>query len=121
MEGIDEVAARKRVAELGRLLAAAGGYQVRTTTGGRLGRVEHVRYESQADRPDEIIVRASGLLGTRKRVYPLSAVRAVKPKEQIVVVAPPSGSAHSTERPEGAASADADQPDGGPLEHAEGN
>ncbi len=95
MEGIDGVAARKKMAELGRLLAAAEGYQVRTTTGGRLGRVEHVRYESHADRPDEIIVRAPGLLGTRKRVYPLSAVREVKPKEQIVVVLSPAGTARS--------------------------
>jgi hypothetical protein len=61
MEGIDGVAARKKMAELGRLLAAAEGYQVLTSSGRRMGRVAHVRYERHADRPDEIVVRGRRL------------------------------------------------------------
>lgn len=86
---------RKRMAELGRLLAAAEGYQVLTSTGRRLGRVEHVRYQQHADRPDEIVVRSRMLLRTRTRVYPLSAVHEVKPKEGTVVI-DPAGHADST-------------------------
>jgi len=83
------------MAELGRLLAAAEGYQVLTSTGRRLGRVEHVRYQQHADRPDEIVVRSRMLLRTRTRVYPLSAVHEVKPKEGTVVI-DPAGHADST-------------------------
>jgi hypothetical protein len=84
----DAVFARKRRAELGRLLAAAEGYQVLTSTGRRLGRVEHVRYQQHADRPDEIVVRSRTLFRARRRVYPLSAVHEVKPKEGTVVIDP---------------------------------
>jgi hypothetical protein len=42
------------MAELGRRLAAGEGYQVLTSTGHRLGRVERIRYQQYADRPDEI-------------------------------------------------------------------
>lgn len=89
MEATDVVIARKRMAELGRLLAAAEGYQVLTSTGRRLGRVEHVRYEHYADRPDEIVVRSRTLLRTRRRVYALGAVREIKPRERTVVIDPP--------------------------------
>jgi PRC-barrel domain len=82
------VIVRKREAELGRMLAAAEGYQVLTSTGRRLGRVEHVRYQHHADRPDEIVVRSRMLLRTRRRVYPLSAVQEVNPKEGTVVIDP---------------------------------
>jgi hypothetical protein len=86
METTDPVTARKRMAELGRLLAAAEGYQVLTSMGRRLGRVERVRYEQHADRPDEIVVRARTLLRTRRRVFALSAVHEVKPRERTVVI-----------------------------------
>jgi hypothetical protein len=88
MEATDAVIARKKMAELGRLLAAAEGYQVLTSTGRRLGRVERVRYEQYADRPDEIVVRSRTLLRTRRRVFALSAVHEVKPREQTVVIDP---------------------------------
>ena len=89
------VIARKRMAELGRLLAAAEGYQVLTGTGRRLGRVEHVRYQQHADRPDEIVVRSRTLFRTRRRVYPLSAVHEIKPREGTVVI-DPAGDADPT-------------------------
>jgi hypothetical protein len=89
MEATDVVIARKKMAELGRLLAAAEGYQVLTSTGRRLGRVEHVRYEQYADRPDEIVVRSRTLLRMRRRVYALSAVHEIKPRERTVVIDPP--------------------------------
>jgi hypothetical protein len=100
VEGTDGVAARKRTAELGRLLADAVGYQVRSGTGGRLGRVEHVRYRHHADRPDEIIVRGPALLRGRKRAYPLSTVREVNRKNQTVVIAVSSPS-HPAEPADG--------------------
>jgi hypothetical protein len=80
------VSSRERAALIGRLLAASAGYQVRTPDGKGLGRVENVRYERHADRPDEIIVRSPGLLRGRKRVYPLSAVQEVMPRERVVVI-----------------------------------
>jgi hypothetical protein len=88
MEATNVVIARKRMAELGRLLAAAEGYQVLTSMGRRLGRVERVRYERYADRPDEIVVRSRTLLRTRRRVFALSAVHEVKPRERTVVIDP---------------------------------
>jgi hypothetical protein len=87
MEATDGVV-RKRMVELGRLLAAAEGYQVLTSTGRRLGRIEHVRYEQYADRPDEIVVHSRTLLRTRRRVYALSAVREIRPRERTVVIDP---------------------------------
>ena len=47
----------RRQAELGRLLAAADGYQVVASDGTHLGRLDHVRYQRYADHPDEIVVR----------------------------------------------------------------
>jgi hypothetical protein len=87
VEAKDAVIARKRMAELGRLLAAAEGYQVLTSTGRRLGRVQHVRYQKYADRPDEIVVRSRILLRTRRRIYSLSAVYEIRPRERTVVIA----------------------------------
>jgi len=95
MEAMDAVIARKRMAEFGRMLAASEGYQVLTSRGRRLGRIEHVRYQQYADRPDEIVVRSRMLLRTRRRVYPLSAVQEVKPKEGTVVI-DPAGDADPT-------------------------
>jgi hypothetical protein len=86
MEAGEQGEQRKRLVELGRLLAAADGYQVLTATGRRLGRVEHVRYGQHADWPDEIIVRFRWLLGTRRRAYTLGAVREVDPRAQSVVI-----------------------------------
>jgi hypothetical protein len=88
MEATKAVISRKRIAELGRLLARAEGYEVLTSMGRRLGRVEHVRYQQYADRPDEIVVRSRGLLRTRRRAYPLSAVHEVKPRERTVILDP---------------------------------
>jgi sporulation protein YlmC with PRC-barrel domain len=88
VEANDGVSSRKQVARLGQLLAASAGYQVRTAEGKGLGRVENVRYERHADRPDEIVVRAPGLLRGRKRTYPLSAVQEVVPRERVVVINP---------------------------------
>jgi hypothetical protein len=76
----------RRQAELGRLLAAAEGYQVVTGDGARLGWLDHVRYERHADRPDEIGVRRRGLLPRRRRAVPFAAVEAVRPRERTVVL-----------------------------------
>jgi hypothetical protein len=99
VEGRSGSEAQKRMAELGRLLAAAEGYQVLTLTGGRLGRVDHVRYQQHADRPDEIVVRSRRLLWTRRRAYPLSAVQEVKQRERTLVIGP-TGAAASADQPE---------------------
>jgi hypothetical protein len=98
--GADEaVAARKRLARLGRLLAASDGYQVRTKEGAKLGRVEYVRYKLHADRPDEIIVRPPGLLRPGRRAYPLSAIHDVIPREQLVVITSSADTIHSLDLP----------------------
>jgi hypothetical protein len=91
-------AARKRMAELGRLLAAAEGYQVLTSKGRRMGRVEHVRYQQYADRPDEIVVRSRTLLRTRRRVYALSAVLEIKQREGTVLIDPADDADSSDQR-----------------------
>ncbi|MGZ4393048.1 MAG: hypothetical protein ACXVRK_13170 [Gaiellaceae bacterium] len=73
-------------AELGRLLAAADGYQVVASDGTHLGRLDHVRYKRYADHPDEIVVRRRGLLLKRHRAFPFSRVETVKPRERTVVL-----------------------------------
>lgn len=92
MEAGEQGEERRRLAELGRLLAAADGYQVLTPGGKRLGRVEHVRYGRHSDWPDEVVVRFRWLLGTRRRVYALHAVHAVDPRARTVVIVPPDRS-----------------------------
>jgi hypothetical protein len=54
--------------------------------GARLGRLDHVRYERHADRPDEIVVRRRGVLPRRRRAVPFGAVEAVRPRERTVVL-----------------------------------
>ncbi len=56
-------------AELGRLLAVAGGYRV-LASDRRVGWLDHVRYERHADHPDEIVVSSRRLLARRRRVLP---------------------------------------------------
>jgi hypothetical protein len=73
-------------AELGRLLAAAGGYRVLASDGTHLGWLDHVRYERHADRPDEVVVRSRRLLARRRRVLPFSAVAEVRQRERTVVL-----------------------------------
>ena len=87
----------RRRAELGRLLAAAEGYRVVTSDGAHLGWLDHVRYERHADHPDEIVVRRRGLLPSRRRVVPFSAVQEVRPRERAVVLRLEHG-AHDRER-----------------------
>jgi hypothetical protein len=96
METTDAVIGRKRMAELGRLLAAAEGYQVLASTGRRLGRVDHVRYQQYADRPDEIVVRSRTLLRTRRRIYTLIAVQDVTPRDRTVVIDPAADASPTT-------------------------
>jgi len=73
-------------AELGRLLAAAGGYRVLASDGTHLGWLDHVRYERHADHPDEVVVRSRHLLAMRRRVFSFSAVAEVKRGERTVVL-----------------------------------
>ena len=73
-------------AELGRLLAAAGGYRVLASDGTHVGWLDHVRYERHADHPDEIVVRSRRLLTRRRRVLPFSAVAEVRQRERTVVL-----------------------------------
>lgn len=73
-------------AELGRLLAAAGGYRVFASDGTQLGWLDHVRYEQHADRPDEVVVRSRRLLARRRRVFPFGAVAEVRRRERTVVL-----------------------------------
>ncbi len=76
----------RRQADLGRLLAAAGGYRVVASDGAHVGWLDHVRYERHADHPDEIVVRRRGLLPRRRRAFPFGVVKAVRPGERTVVL-----------------------------------
>lgn len=76
----------RRQAELGRQLAAAGGYRVVATDGMNLGRLDHIRYERHADHPDEIVVRLRSLLPRRRCALPFSAVERVTPRERTVIL-----------------------------------
>jgi hypothetical protein len=73
-------------AELGRLLAAAGGYRVLASDGTHLGWLDHVRYERHADHPDEVVVRSRRLLARRRRVLSFGAVAEVRQRERTVVL-----------------------------------
>jgi hypothetical protein len=73
-------------AELGRLLAVAGGYRVLASDGTRVGWLDHVRYGRHVDHPDEIVVRSRRLLARRRRVLPFSAVADVRGRERTVVL-----------------------------------
>jgi hypothetical protein len=73
-------------AELGRLLAGAGGYRVLASDGTPVGWLDHVRYERHADHPDEIVVRKHALVAKRRRALPFSAVAAVSLRQQKVVL-----------------------------------
>ena len=75
----------RRLAELGRLLAAAAGYRVVTSDGTHLGWLDHVRYERHADHPDQVIVRRRGLF-PKRRALPFDAVEAVNPRERTIVL-----------------------------------
>ena len=77
----------RRQAELGRLLAAAGGYRVVASDGAQLGWLDHIRYERHVDRPDEIVIRRRGLF-PRRRALPFAAVEGVRPSERTVVLRP---------------------------------
>jgi hypothetical protein len=73
-------------AELGRLLAVAGGYRVLASDGTHLGWLDHIRYERHADRPDEVVVRSRRLLARRRQVFPFSAVAEVRRGGRTVVL-----------------------------------
>jgi hypothetical protein len=73
-------------AELGRLLAAAGGYRVLASDGTHLGWLDHVRYERHVDHPDEVVVRSRRLLARRRRVLPFRAVAEVRQRARTVVL-----------------------------------
>jgi hypothetical protein len=73
-------------AELGRLLAVAGGYRVLASDGTHVGWLDHVRYERHVEHPDEIVVRSRRLLARRRRVLPFSAVADVRGRERTVVL-----------------------------------
>ena len=75
----------RRLAELGRLLAAAAGYRVVASDGTHLGWLDHVRYERHADHPDQVIVRRRGLF-PRRRSLPFDTVEAVMPRERTIVL-----------------------------------
>jgi len=75
----------RRLAELGRLLAAAAGYRVVTSDGTHLGWLDHVRYERHADHPDQVIVRRRGVF-PKRRALPFDAVEAVRPRERTIVL-----------------------------------
>ena len=86
--GADERSERSRwrLAELGRLLAAAEGYRVLESDGTQVGWLDHVRYERHADRPDEIVVRSRRLLARRRRALPFGVVEEVRPGERTIVL-----------------------------------
>jgi hypothetical protein len=79
---------RGEAARLGRLLASARGYDVRSNEGRSLGQLEHVRYRQHTDHPDEIVIRRLHLLWKRRRVLPFNTVEAVDPRTGTVTLRP---------------------------------
>lgn len=77
-EGPPEAPVEPRVAAL---LAAAERYEVLSADGRRLGVVDHVRYRSRLDHPDEIVVASGHLAWRRFRVLPVDALAAIDPAE----------------------------------------
>lgn len=75
-------------AELGRLLAVAGGYRVLASDGTHVGWLDHVRYERHVDHPDEIVVCSRRLSARRRGVLPFGAVAEVRRREKTVAPAP---------------------------------
>ena len=73
--------------ELGRLLAAAEGYDVLARDGSAVGTVAYVRYETYADRPDELVVCRGKMLRRRRRRVPVDAVARVNAREATVTLA----------------------------------
>jgi hypothetical protein len=74
--------------ELGRLLAAARGYEVFAHDGAPLGALERIRYEQQVIHPDEIVVCGRGFFRRRRRAFPFDAVARVSVRESSVVLRP---------------------------------
>lgn len=54
--------------------------------GRRLGVIDHLRYRSRLDRPDEIVVASGRLAWRRLRVVPVDAIEAVDPAEGTVLL-----------------------------------
>ena len=79
---------RGEAARLGRLLASASGYDVRSSEGRSLGQLEHVRYRQHTDHPDEIVIKRLHLLWKRRRVLPFNTVEAVDPSTGTVTLRP---------------------------------
>jgi hypothetical protein len=72
--------------ELGRLLAAARGYEVFSHDGAPLGALERIRYERQVSRPDEIVVCGRWFFRRRRRTFPFEAIASVSvPKSSVVL------------------------------------
>lgn len=71
---------------IGALLAGAEGYEVLSAKGRRLGIVDHLRYRSRLDRPDEIVVTSGRLAWRRLQIVPLDAIEAVDPTEATVIL-----------------------------------
>jgi hypothetical protein len=84
--GDEDAQSLRRQAELGRLLAAAEGYQVVASDRTHLGWLDHVRYERHVDHPDEIVIRRRGLRPKRRQALPFSVVDSVRPRERMVVL-----------------------------------
>jgi hypothetical protein len=63
-------------------LAQAEGFVVEGSNG-RLGVVEELRFESRADRPDALVVRA-GRFARRRLVIPVDAVEDVIPRKKLI-------------------------------------
>ena len=76
-----------RATNLGRLLAAAEGYQVLSSEGRFVGVVDHIRYETHSDYPDFVVVRRRNAFWRRRRVIPFATVKAVEPREELVALA----------------------------------
>jgi hypothetical protein len=73
----------RKQAELGRLLAAADGYQVVASDRTHLGRLDHVRYQRYADHPDEIVVRRRAVFPRRRRALPFKSTAGADTKERL--------------------------------------
>ena len=64
------------------------GYDVLSSEGRSIGRLEHVRYRLHTDHPDEIVIRRLPLFWKRRRILPFNTVEAVDARAGTVTLRP---------------------------------
>jgi sporulation protein YlmC with PRC-barrel domain len=73
---------------LGYRLSQAHGFDVITSDGRKLGRLQRLRYERHAEYPEELIVHRGRLLWKRDQHIPFHRVEHVEPRARLIRLLP---------------------------------